>query len=104
MYYYLMGTLAKLDLTFAVIDCGGVGYKLTVSGTTFSVSGSTYSPVCFFDARAAKIEIAAALTLIGQMRYRDLCTHCGSRDGLCCGRHIGCCGSSALYCGCGRQL
>lgn len=34
MFYYLNGTLAHLDLNFAVIDCGGVGYKLTISGTT----------------------------------------------------------------------
>lgn len=34
MFYYLNGTLAHLDLSFAVIDCGGVGYKLTISGTT----------------------------------------------------------------------
>lgn len=34
MFYYLNGSLAHLDLNFAVIDCGGVGYKLTISGTT----------------------------------------------------------------------
>ena len=43
MYYYLMGTLAKLDLTFAVIDCGGVGYKLTVSGTTYESLAKKYA-------------------------------------------------------------
>lgn len=36
MFYYLNGKLAHLDLNFAVIDCGGVGYKLTISGTTHS--------------------------------------------------------------------
>ena len=38
MFYYISGKLAalerELDRGFAVIDAGGVGYKLTVSGTT----------------------------------------------------------------------
>lgn len=34
MYYYLEGTLMLPEPGTAVIDCGGVGYKLTVSGTT----------------------------------------------------------------------
>lgn len=36
MFYYIKGILAHLDLTCAVIDAGGVGYKMTVSGTTHS--------------------------------------------------------------------
>ncbi len=35
MYYYLNGTLAELSANMAVIDCGGVGYLLTISGTTY---------------------------------------------------------------------
>ena len=39
MYYYISGKLAalerELDSGFAVVDAGGVGYKLTVSGTTY---------------------------------------------------------------------
>ncbi len=31
MFYYLSGELAYRDATACVIDCGGVGYKLTVS-------------------------------------------------------------------------
>ena len=31
MFYYLNGTLALRDVNFCVIDCGGVGYKLTIS-------------------------------------------------------------------------
>ena len=31
MFYYLNGTLALRDVGFCVIDCGGVGYKLTIS-------------------------------------------------------------------------
>lgn len=34
MYYYLEGKLALPDFNTAVIDCTGVGYKLTVSSTT----------------------------------------------------------------------
>lgn len=36
MFYYISGKLAYLEPSFAVIDAGGVGYKLTVSLTTFS--------------------------------------------------------------------
>ena len=35
MYYYLNGTLAHLTPSTAVIDCGGVGYLLTISGSTY---------------------------------------------------------------------
>ena len=31
MFYYLSGELALRDINTCVIDCGGVGYKLTVS-------------------------------------------------------------------------
>lgn len=34
MYYYLNGELTYRDLSTCVIDCGGVGYKLTVSMLT----------------------------------------------------------------------
>lgn len=36
MFYFIKGELALLDQNFAVIDAGGVGYKLTISGTTYS--------------------------------------------------------------------
>ena len=35
MFYYLCGKLALLKNDLAVIDVGGVGYKLTISGTTY---------------------------------------------------------------------
>ena len=35
MFYYIEGKLAHADYTFAVIDAGGVGYKLTISQTTY---------------------------------------------------------------------
>ena len=34
MFYYLKGELAYRNLNTCVIDCGGVGYQLTVSHTT----------------------------------------------------------------------
>ena len=34
MFYYIKGKLAHLDPGFAVIEAGGVGYKLTISATT----------------------------------------------------------------------
>ena len=35
MFYYISGKLAHLESNVAVIDAGGVGYKLTISGTTY---------------------------------------------------------------------
>ncbi len=35
MFYYISGKLAKLEAGFAVVDAGGVGYKLTVSRYTY---------------------------------------------------------------------
>lgn len=34
MFYYLNGELAVRDINYCVIDCGGVGYQLTISLTT----------------------------------------------------------------------
>ncbi len=36
MFYYINGKLALLDPAYAVVDAGGVGYKLTISLTTYS--------------------------------------------------------------------
>lgn len=36
MYYYLRGTLTVLQPDFAVLDCGGVGYRLAIPASTFS--------------------------------------------------------------------
>jgi len=40
MYYHIHGTLCLTEPHTAVIDCGGVGYKLTVSGTTMAAIAS----------------------------------------------------------------
>ncbi len=34
MIYHISGELAVVDMTYAVIDCGGVGYKLYITGNT----------------------------------------------------------------------
>ena len=43
MFYYIKGTLAVLDPLFAVIDAGGVGYKLTISTTTYNMLPNLYT-------------------------------------------------------------
>ena len=35
MFYYIEGKLAHLDYTFAVVDTNGVGYKMTITQTTY---------------------------------------------------------------------
>lgn len=36
MFYYICGKLAALDPSYAVIDAGGVGYKMTITQNTYS--------------------------------------------------------------------
>lgn len=36
MYYYLNGTLDSATMTYAVIECAGVGYRVNISANTFS--------------------------------------------------------------------
>ena len=36
MFYYISGKLATATPSFAVIDAGGVGYKLTISENTYN--------------------------------------------------------------------
>ena len=49
MFYYLNGTLAFLDHNTCVLDCGGVGYKLTVSlNTATSLSSKIDTRVKLF--------------------------------------------------------
>ena len=35
MFYYIEGKLAHLDYGFAVVDANGIGYKLTITQTTY---------------------------------------------------------------------
>ena len=43
MFYYIKGTLEVLEPSFAVVDAGGVGYKLTISSTTHTALPNIYS-------------------------------------------------------------
>lgn len=36
MFYYISGKLTALEPNFAVVDAVGIGYKLTISGTTYA--------------------------------------------------------------------
>lgn len=36
MFYYISGKLAALEPNFAVVDAGGVGYKMTITQNTYS--------------------------------------------------------------------
>ncbi len=36
MFYYISGKLTLLDPTFAIVDANGVGYRLTITQTTYS--------------------------------------------------------------------
>lgn len=40
MFYYISGKIALKTESFAVIDCGGVGYKIYTSGETLSSVGA----------------------------------------------------------------
>ena len=45
MFYYISGKLAKLDGSFAVVDAGGVGFKMTISKSTYyRLSGNNEAP------------------------------------------------------------
>lgn len=45
MFYYISGKLAKLDGSFAVVDAGGVGFKMTISKSTYyRLSGVNEAP------------------------------------------------------------
>ena len=49
MIYHLNGELVLCDMTVAVIDCGGVGYKLLISGNTLGkISGRVGEKVKLF--------------------------------------------------------
>ena len=43
MFYYISGKLALLDPGIAVIDAGGVGYKMTISQTTYEAMPASRS-------------------------------------------------------------
>ena len=48
MFYYVKGELVMTDPQSAVVDCGGVGYKLTVSMNTLSRLTELGKKVCLY--------------------------------------------------------
>lgn len=48
MFYYIKGKLVFTDPTTAVIDCGGVGYKLAVSANTLAKLTKIGEEVCLY--------------------------------------------------------
>ena len=48
MFYYLKGTLVLTEPSAAVVDCCGVGYRLTVSANTLAKLTSLGEPVCLY--------------------------------------------------------
>ena len=48
MFYYIKGELVLTEPAAAVIDCGGVGYKLTISKNTLSRLSRLGETVCLY--------------------------------------------------------
>ena len=48
MFYYIKGELVMTDPQTAVVDCGGIGYKLTVSANTLSHLTRLGEKVCLY--------------------------------------------------------
>lgn len=48
MFYYIKGELVMTDPTTAVVDCGGIGYKMTVSQNTLSHLTRLGEKVCLY--------------------------------------------------------
>lgn len=61
MYYYIKGNLVHLGEDFAAIDCGGVCYKLWISGTTYSamapLMGGTAKLYTYLNVREDVLEL-----------------------------------------------
>ena len=62
MYYHIEGILSYKDANLAVIDCGGVGYKLNISNTTYSKLPETGKKTKLFTHLVVKED---ALDLLG---------------------------------------
>ncbi len=61
MFYYLRGKLTVLQNDLAVLDCGGVGYKLTIPASTFAALSSKLKQEALLYTHLALREDAADL-------------------------------------------
>ena len=48
MFHYIEGRVTELENALAVIDCGGVGYKLTISKNTLSHLSRLGETICLY--------------------------------------------------------
>ena len=82
MFYYLCGNLAYLEHSTCVIDCGGVGYKLTVSlNTSTSLSSKVDTKVKLFTHLAVR-EDGIELFGFGSNEERECFNNLTSVSGL----------------------
>ena len=65
MFYYIKGELVYTDPTSAVVDCGGVGYKMSVSKNTLARLTKRGEKVClytYFHVREDAVELLGFYT------------------------------------------
>ena len=65
MFYYIKGELVHTDPTSAVLDCGGIGYKMTVSKNTLARLTRKGEKVClytYFHVREDAVELLGFYT------------------------------------------
>ena len=81
MFYYISGKPAHLEPNFAVLDVGGVGYRLTISNTTYeSIPRMSQEPVKLYTHLAVReddIELFGFYTLAELSSFRMLITVSG---------------------------
>lgn len=80
MFYYVRGELVMTDPQSAVVDCGGVGYKLTVSMNTLSKLTETGKTVCLYTYMAVRedaVELFGFFTLEELSAFKMLITVSG---------------------------
>ena len=63
MFYYVSGNLTVLDPTFAVIDCAGVGYQLSISTTTYDALARSGGYTATGDASGKKARLYTYLSV-----------------------------------------
>jgi Holliday junction DNA helicase RuvA len=66
MFSYIEGSLAEKNPTYAVIDCGGVGFLLFISLNTYTLLPETKQKCKLFTHLAIKSE---ATTPVGLVMY-----------------------------------
>ena len=69
MFYYIKGKLVLTDPTTAVVDCGGVGYKLAVSANTLAKLTRIGDEICLYTHMSVKED---AVELLGFYTTEEL--------------------------------